>query len=238
MADALCRLATGGGFGTRQLYTDTDETLLDATRPVILNGIEDIIARPDLADRAIALTLTPIPEEERQLERELWAQFEREQPGILGALLDAVAHGLRMLPETVLERLPRMADFARWSTACEGALWAAGTFEDAYAVNCAKAAETALEADPFASAVRTLVTGDPPEWAGTATGLLTALNGTVGETVSKSRDWPKVPNVLPGRLRRAAPLLRKAGIDIRFDERTSHKRTNRIHIQRRVRDEG
>jgi hypothetical protein len=51
ISDTLCRLATGGGFAVRQLYTDQDEILFDAVRPVILNGIEDIITRPDLADR-------------------------------------------------------------------------------------------------------------------------------------------------------------------------------------------
>jgi hypothetical protein len=46
ISDTLCRLATGGGFAVRQLYTDQDEVLFDATRPVILNGIEDIVTRP------------------------------------------------------------------------------------------------------------------------------------------------------------------------------------------------
>ena len=57
ISDTLCRLATGGGFAVRQLYTDQDEVLFDAARPVVLNGIEDIVTRPDLADRAIFLTL-------------------------------------------------------------------------------------------------------------------------------------------------------------------------------------
>ena len=35
ISDTLCRLATGGGFAVRQLYTDQDEVLFDATRPVI-----------------------------------------------------------------------------------------------------------------------------------------------------------------------------------------------------------
>ena len=52
ISDTLSRLATGGGFAVRQLYTDQDEVLFDAARPVILNGIEDIVTRPDLADRA------------------------------------------------------------------------------------------------------------------------------------------------------------------------------------------
>ena len=53
LSDSLCRLATGGGFATRQLYTDGDEVLFDAMRPIILNGIEDFVSRPDLADRTI-----------------------------------------------------------------------------------------------------------------------------------------------------------------------------------------
>ena len=68
ISDTLCRLATGGGFAVRQLYSDQDEVLFDAARPVILNGIEDIVTRPDLADRAVFLTLEPIPEERRRPE--------------------------------------------------------------------------------------------------------------------------------------------------------------------------
>ena len=78
ISDTLCRLATGGGFAVRQLYTDQDEVLFDATRPVILIGIEDVVTRPDLADRAIFLTLEPIPDDQRRPEKELWAAFDRE----------------------------------------------------------------------------------------------------------------------------------------------------------------
>jgi hypothetical protein len=69
--------------------TDQDEVLFTAARPVILNGIEDVIARPDLADRAILLTPAPIGETQRRPETTLWQEFERAQPQILGALLDA-----------------------------------------------------------------------------------------------------------------------------------------------------
>jgi hypothetical protein len=50
-SDALCRLASGGSFAVRRLYTDQDEVLFQAARPIVLNGIEDVITRPDLADR-------------------------------------------------------------------------------------------------------------------------------------------------------------------------------------------
>jgi hypothetical protein len=83
ISDTLCRLSTGGGFAVRQLYSDQEEVLFDAARPVILNGIEDIVTRPDLADRAVFLTLEPIPEESRRPEAELWATFEAQRARIL-----------------------------------------------------------------------------------------------------------------------------------------------------------
>jgi hypothetical protein len=228
ISDTLCRLATGGGFAVRQLYTDQDEVLFDATRPVILNGIEDIVTRPDLADRAVFLTLEPIPEERRRPEAELWAAFEAERPRILGVLLDAVVHGLRRLPETRLDKLPRMADFALWATACETAIWPAGTFWSAYRGNRDEAVEGVIDADPIAAAVRAVM-ATRTEWTGTASDLLGALAEAAGERVPKSKTWPDSPRALAGRLRRAAPFLRKTGIKISFG-REGRARTRTIHI--------
>jgi hypothetical protein len=177
--------------------------LFDAARPVILNGIEDIVTRPDLADRAVFLTLEPIPEERRRPEQELWAAFEAERPRILGVLLDAVAKGLAMLPQTKLEKLPRMADFALWATACETALWPAGTFWPAYCGNRDVAVEGVIDADPIAAAVRGVMAART-EWTGTASDLLGALAEVAGERVAKSKTWPDSPRALAGRLRRAA----------------------------------
>ena len=228
ISDTLCRLATGGGFAVRQLYTDQDEVLFDAARPVILNGIEDIVTRPDLADRAVFLTLEPIPEERRRPEAELWAAFNAECPRILGVLLDAVVAGLRRLPETRLEKLPRMADFALWATACETALWPAGTFWAAYCGNRDDAVEGVIDADPIAAAVRAVML-TRTVWTGTASDLLGALAEAAGERVVKSKTWPDSARALAGRLRRAATFLRKIGIEIGFG-REGRARTRTIHI--------
>ena len=228
ISDTLCRLATGGGFAVRQLYTDQDEILFDAARPVILNGIEEIVTRPDLADRAVFLTLEPIPEEHRRPEQELWGAFEAERPRILGVLLDAIVEGLKRLPETKLERLPRMADFALWATACETALWSAGTFWSAYCGNRDEAVEGVIDADPIATAVRAVMV-TRTEWTGTASDLLGALAEAAGERTSKSKNWPDSPRALAGRLRRAATFLRKVGIEIGFD-REGRARTRIIRI--------
>ncbi|MCZ6771654.1 MAG: hypothetical protein O7G83_06660, partial [Proteobacteria bacterium] len=228
ISDTLARLATGGGFAVRQLYTDQDEVLFDAARPIALNGIEDFVTRPDLADRAIFLTLEPIPEENRLSEKELWAAFNKACPKILGALLDAVSLGLRRLPDTKLEKTPRMADFALWATACTGALWDEGRFLRAYAGNRNEAVDSIIEADPVGSAVRSLMTSRT-EWEGTASGLLDVLSEEVSETVRRAKTWPAMPRTLSGRLRRAATFLRKVGIDISFG-REGRARTRIIRI--------
>src|SRR5262245_56801205 len=228
ISDTLCRLPTGGGFAVRQLYTCQDEVPFDASRPVILNCIEDIVTRPDLADRAMLLTLEPIPEERRRPEQELWAAFEKERPRILGVLLDAVVEGLKRLPETRLEKLPRMADFALWATACETSLWPARTFWTAYCGNRDEAVEGVIDADPIAAAVRAVI-AMRTEWTGTASELLGALTEAAGERVAKSEPWLDSPRALAGRLRRAATFMRKIGIEINFTKE-GRARTRIIRI--------
>jgi hypothetical protein len=227
LSDALARLATGGGLATRELYTDDEEVLFDATRPIILNGIEDFVARPDLGDRTVLLTLQNIPDDRRKLEKEIWSEFERERPLIFGALLDAVAHGLGQLPHVHLTQLPRMADFAHWATACETALWPAGTFMAAYRENIARMVDITLEASSVAEAIREFM-ASRAEWEGTAKDLLAALAASVGQQVAQSKGWPSTPRNLSGRLRRDAAGLRRIGIQVVFGGEGRKRRTIRI----------
>jgi hypothetical protein len=215
LSDALCRIATGGGFATRQLYTDGDEALFDAKRPIVLNGIEDFVTRADLGDRGVFLRLEPIGEHRRRPEKEIWGAFEAVRPQIFGTLLDALAHGLRELPNTRLDCMPRMADFAIWVAACEGALWPVGTFSKAYHQNRAEANETIIASDAVALAVRSLMQKQRI-WEGFVAELLPMLAEEAGPIQTRSKSWPTSPGALSGRLRRAAPNLRRSSINIIF----------------------
>ena len=215
LSDALCRLASGGSFAIRRLYTNDEEVLFQVARPVLLNGIEEVINRPDLGDRAIFLALTPIGDAQRRPEGELWRQFELVRPHILGALLDAVAQGLRALGHVRPEALPRMADFALWATACETALWPAGTFARAYAANRRAAIESIMEADPIATCMRSIM-ADRTTWTGSASDLLRLCAESARENPLGGIAWAKNPRALAGRLRRAQTFLRTVGIEITF----------------------
>jgi hypothetical protein len=90
LADTACRLATGGGFGGRQLYSDHDEAIFDATRPLIFNAIPDLgTARPDFLDRALIAEFLGISSGRRCDEAQFWREFSERQPRMLGSLLDA-----------------------------------------------------------------------------------------------------------------------------------------------------
>jgi hypothetical protein len=212
LADALCRLATGGGLGKRELYTDDDETVIDVTRPTILNGIPMLTDRHDLADRAIVLSIPPIPEERRRAEGELERALEAARPRILGVLLDAASRALRDRDEVRVGALPRMADATLWITAAEPALgFARGTFLELYSANRREAVEVGLEGDPVANAIRGLL--GRGSWKGIATDLLDELRAFAPDGALKGREWPASARSLADRLRRLAPALRAVGIE-------------------------
>jgi len=107
LSDALCRVSTGGGFSTRQLYTDADEFIFAAQRPVILNGIEELATRGDLLDRSVVMYLPRISSEDRRAEAEFWPNFNEARPRIFGAVLDAVASAAKNVDTVELDASPR-----------------------------------------------------------------------------------------------------------------------------------
>jgi hypothetical protein len=216
LSDALCRLATGGGFGTRELFSDDEERLFEGQRPVMLNGITELCTRSDLLDRALTISLPAIPESRRSTESKLWQRFNESLPWTLGALLDAVSQACSAKADVRLETLPRMADFAEWIVAAEPKLpCESGAFLRAYQSNRASANESAIESSVLSGPLLELMEGID-DWQGTATDLMDALSELAGDRVTKGKGWPRKPHLLSGELRRIAPNLRRTGIDVEF----------------------
>ena len=229
LSDALCRLSTGGAFGTRELYTDDDEILFAAQCPVIINGISELATRGDLLDRSIITILAAIPKDKRRAEKQFWAEFKQVKPKILGGLLNVVSSAMAKVESVHLEALPRMADFAEFATAAEGEMgWPSASFMEAYDDNRDNANEAALEASPVTDAIQSLL-GSNPAVEETATELLVKLGGEVSNKTSELKAWPKSAQSLSAALRRLAPNLRAIGIEVDF-KRVSGRRT--ISIQK------
>lgn len=235
LSDALCRMSTGGGFATREMYADADEVIFDAQRPVILTSISDVATRADLLDRCLLLQLPTIPEEKRRTDDEIATALEAIRPRVLGALLDAVSMSIRRrtAARAELPYLPRMASFAVVATAAEPALGLdAGQFMEVYGANRSDAIAVALEASPVVGPLDIVAKRSVGRWEGTAEELLSELTQVVDEATRRRQSWPRTARGLAGILRRLAPALRQYGLDLRFDREPGGARRRLICIER------
>ena len=225
MSDTTCQLITGGGFGARGLYTNGEEFQCDAMGTVIINCIDNVVTRPDLADRSIFLTVPKLPATQRRTEEEFWAAFKESHPRMLGTILDAVVTGLRRLPDVREASYPRMADFAKFAIAAETAYWPEGSFRAAYNKNIDGVVDDVIDNDPVAESVVTLMSSRTI-WQGTADDCLTKLKEVSGN--AKHENYPKNPRALSSRLKRTEPFLHHKGIEV------SHHRSNNITRTRQI----
>ena len=229
LADLFCRFSTGQGYRSRTLYSNLESTVASVRLPIILNGIDATVMRGDLLERCITLKLPAIDKANRLTEQGIWSDFAAIQPGVLGALLDAVSCGLRNLPTTTLADAPRMSDFCTWVAACEPALpWKAGQFLAAYRGRMEEANQDLADNDPVASAL--------VDWAEqwvkpgtaietTAKDLLIQLNEVTRESPKDMRHWPSDAQSLAYRLVRLAPVLMAQGLEVRRLKRTKKVRS-------------
>lgn len=230
LSDAFCRMINDGTFRTRKLYTNLDEIIIKLRRPVIFNGISHFARQNDFMDRAIFVELPTINEIQRRTEASLLSEWGKDRPQILGALYDLVAVALRNLNAVQVQRLPRMADSARWITAAESeGLWENGSFLDAYQHNRQGIVNLTLESDPVAVGILNLL-DEGSGWTGTNTALLEALRKTTPDGLRKLKEFPKAPNVLSNRLMRLEGFLASKGIGITRERHPDKRLVNLTRI--------
>jgi len=211
MQDALCVLATGGGFAKRKLYSDTEESIINVKRPIILNGISAAVTAQDLVDRAITIE-TPIITERREV-TSLWRDYEYGRAELLGALLDLAAKALAILPNMSLpaEQRPRLVEFALLGMAvAKAAGQQPEDFMREFGASRQESLARTIDASPVAAAVVDLFEVRPQGMTASAKDILLTLERY---RPAGCDSWPKSPKGLGDALRRAAPALRQLDID-------------------------
>jgi hypothetical protein len=223
LSDALCKSVTGDGWLDRKLYTDGDLFVLSFRRVIVLTSIDTGALRGDLGDRVLLVDLEAIPESKRLTDSEISARLREARPRLFGALLDLLAAVLHELPHVKLNCSPRMADFARLLSTVDRV-----TGDDSLKIYIGqrdRIAEAVIDSDQVAVAIR-----DHMEEHGT-------FEGTADELLKRNspyypdrppKGWPRTPHVLGGPLKRLAPALKQAGIEIVWLPRTSNRRQLRI----------
>ena len=213
LSDALCALSTGGGNNSRSLYSDRDAISINRACPVLLNGISNVVRKPDLQERTITVTLEPIPGHQRKTESELDRTFTQVQPRILGRLLDAIASALKNDSMPNPASLPRMADFAKTVTAAESGLgWEPGTFQRIYDEYLRDAMDQTASDEPLVTALHSIA-----PFTGTADELLRRLR----PLLDGYDEMPRGVSALGAKLRAIQQVLRHTGL--RLDSKRTHR---------------
>ena len=213
LSDALCSMVTGAGIATRQLHTTAEEFVVKGRRPVLINGINDVIAAPDLAERALFLDFIRPTDSERRTEHELEHEWERRKGPILSHILDRVALALKQRNTIELKELPRLADFTMWLLASVPSE-SQKSLQSILATNRKSKHISILEEDSVAQSLQSFLEQDG-HFEGTAKQLLDELN-RLEEYNAKNRpdDWPRSPESLGKRLRRLKPILEGVGMRV------------------------
>jgi len=208
--DALCVLATGGGYSARTLYTNAEETIIELRKPIVLNGISVIVTAQDLLDRCLHIDLPTI--HSRELAGDIAARFEAAQPALLGALLDEFVKALAMLPNVSIapEQRPRMADFAALGEAVFIAHGEpVGAFLDRYNEMRKDGVLRTIDATTVGQALSAYLAAKPDGFLGTLAELLQDLD----LYRPRSEAWPRSAKGLGDALRRLTPALRLIGCE-------------------------
>jgi Domain of unknown function (DUF3854) len=235
-SDDLCRIATGFGYSTRTLFSTDEETTFEFARPQIVTAIDSLVTRDDLADRVLMVQLGEISEQQRLPQAELTAKIDAARPRILGALLTALSQTLAELPDTKPDKLPRMADYAKFAIASEKALGLdQGEFMSVFNDSRELSRQVVIESSPVGEAIIRLMehrkAWEP--WQGTASELLNQLEQHTDEATYRSRYFPKTANVLKRQLNRLAPDLKALGMDVR-EARIGKAGTRQIVLEKCV----
>lgn len=209
--DDLCCLCTGGGIAQRRLFTTTEEEVTDIKRPVIINGIGDLVTRQDLMERCIIVNLPNIDQSERKTEIELQTIFNKDYPLIFGGLLNTLVLTLKAIPTIKLPKKPRMASFAVLGTALERVLgYPPGAFLEAYAMNNHENMVSALGNSSVAEALIELIR-EEKYFNGTYQQLLNKLASNKNCSPLRSITAKK----LASEIKRQIPALSIIGINVR-----------------------
>ena len=221
--DALCTLATGGGYATRTLYTNAEESVIELKKPVIVNGIPAVVTAQDLTDRVIHLDLPVLANV--VAETDIAIQWQASYASVFTGLLDLFVKVLVQLPQITQQvvsfgRMPRMADFTLLGEAVyQVSGRPAGEFLQRYREQRAESAQRSLEASPVAVAMIAYLEDHPSGYYGTVKDLWIALD----DYREGAEAWPKSARGLGDAIQRIKPALRQIGIELSKDNKSSRQ---------------
>lgn len=235
-SDTLCKAITGGGHVKRELYENDEDIIYNFMRCIGMNGINLVTTRPDLLERSLLLELERIEPTDRKTEKELYQNFAKDLPSILGGVFDILVKAIKIQPTIKLDSHHRMADWSLWGCAIAEALgYTKEEFLKAYQNNITRQSEMLLNENIVATTLFSFVE-EKREWEGTATELLQQLYARtpIDYFEKQEKYWPKSAAALMRRINELKTYLGQIGISV-TTKMLGYER--RIYLEKIVKEE-
>lgn len=191
----------------------------------MINGINNVIVRPDLIDRSLNIKLKTIESKNRLREKELIDAFNNDYPVIFTALLLLFRETLRQLPNIHIDTPPRMIDFAYLGEAMCLALDNGVSFNELFRENRRNSLYNSIDSSPVGISIMMMLDKET-QWEGTLKELKKHLTDNYFQ---EGKGWPKSPNELGDSLNRLEPAFRELGYHIEFYARYKNEHQIRMN---------
>ncbi|KFM21485.1 DNA primase protein [Marine Group I thaumarchaeote SCGC AAA799-B03] len=218
MSDVLCRAITGSGNVKRELYTNSEETILNFRRKIILNGIVPSVDYPDLQDRMISYDRIPLQNNQRLTDKEFQERFNRLLPSAIGQIFKTIQKSLIHYGEVKQDVKPktRLADFEIWGETISRELgYEPNSFLETFYEKQKQTSIASIDSQPLVETILRLM-DDKTEYENTMSNCYKTLVAKATEldidTKSQYVRFPKASNQVSKQLVTLKPILRKIGI--------------------------
>lgn len=217
-SNIMCAAITGAKEAKRKLYTDADQIVLNLHNLIVLNGIDIVPEKSDLAERSLYFELQKIPKEKRLLDADFWEAFEADRPAIMGSIFDTLVRAMNILPDVVVPKLHRMADAHKEMIAIALALGIdQAEFQRIFDANVQKLQTAYAEGNKFVDTIVSYM-GARSKKSAPARDLYEEILRSIP---SDSRFFPGSPSQFSRRLEEEKDGLKAAGYRIRREKKVN-----------------
>lgn len=226
LSDILCQIITGGTYAKRRLYTDNGRFKTDLQGKLIFNGIDELAAKDDFAERCFQINLEPISPDERKTDAEISKNFEALRPKLLGCIFN-ILREVQRVEEIEEHPLPRMAEFGQFGQKVMKVIKAPQkAFVEEYNESVEDLVADASERMPIVLAVKRALQ-DSDVIKGTPTNVAEILNDAAKE--ERIKMVLLTANSVTKTLKKNRDALEHNGITFELPEGRTNKRW--IHIR-------
>ncbi len=216
VSNDISRFITGQGKTERKLFTNREQEIFTGVKLIGMNGINQLVRAPDLADRTLNFELNRISEDERKLEKFLNDYFEENLRYVLGWIFNALSKSMNMMENENIQpkNLPRMSDFGMWGYVISEVIgWSGDEFLSCYKKKTFNLKMDLSNDDILVNVIKHFIFREK-EWCGYASDLLKILKDEALSLNVEPDRLPSSPNLMGRKINTFKVVLNEIGIDL------------------------